>query len=408
MMRKRIFCWAAVGLLMLFASGCGRSGAEPVMEEEAVAVQVEQATLGSIRETVAFSGEVAAGSEVQVMPKAGGRIIRVTAAVGQEVRKGELLVELEARELTMAVRQAEAAVEMARANLQNAKTGGALAQLQAAVRQTEASYNNAQTILRRMEMLYSEGAIALQQLESARLQVEVAGSQASLAREQLAIFERGEGQAQVLEAQVRQAEVGLEMAQLNLSNARILSPVSGLVVAITAEPGNLASPGLPLVTLAGLDGVTVTARLTEQAVGLFSLGMAVEAEVPAIGVTLQGEVREVAPGAVAGNRSFLVKAQVPAADGLRAGMFARLRLVAAESAGAVLLPRMAVLEQEGRHFVFTVKDGKAVRREVTVGLQDEQFTEILTGFAAGEKVITAGQQFLEDGTTVRFEEGGEI
>ncbi|MCL4463727.1 MAG: biotin/lipoyl-binding protein [Firmicutes bacterium] len=120
-MRKRIFCWAAVGLLMLFASGCGRSGAEPVMEEEAVAVQVEQATLGSIRETVAFSGEVAAGSEVQVMPKAGGRIIRVTAAVGQEVRKGELLVELEARELTMAVRQAEAAVEMARANLQNAK-----------------------------------------------------------------------------------------------------------------------------------------------------------------------------------------------------------------------------------------------------------------------------------------------
>ncbi|MBT9136717.1 MAG: Macrolide export protein MacA [Firmicutes bacterium] len=407
-MRKRIFCWVALGLLMLLASGCGRSGAEPVIEQEAVSVQVEQATVGSISETVGFSGEVAASSEVQVTPKTGGRIIRVAAAVGQQVRKGDLLVELEARELTMAVKQAEAAVEMAMANLQNAKTGGALAQLQAAVRQTAAAYNNAQTILRRMEMLYHEGAIALQQLESARLQVEVSGSQDTLAREQLAIFERGEGQAQVLEAQVRQAQIGLQMAQLNLSNARILSPVSGLVVAIAAEPGNLASPGLPIVTLTGLDDVTVMARLTEQAVGLFSPGMVVEVEVPAIGVTLTGEVQEVAPGAAGGTRFFLVKAKVPAADGLRAGMFARLRLVAAESAEAVLVPRTAVLEQDERHFVFTVKNGKAVRREVAVGLQDEQFIEILTGFAAGEKAIIAGQQFLEDGTTVRLEGGGNF
>ncbi|MBS3898431.1 MAG: efflux RND transporter periplasmic adaptor subunit [Dethiobacter sp.] len=407
-MMKKIFAWTAAGLLMLFATGCGRSGAEPVLEQEAVSVKVEEAAVGTIREMVVFSGEVAAVSEVQVTPKAGGRIIRVAAAVGEEVRKGDLLVELETRELAMAVRQAEAALETAKANLQSAKTGGALAQLQAAVRQAEASYHNAQTILRRMEMLYREGAIALQQLDSARLQAEVAASQNMLAREQLAIFERGEGQVQVLEAQVRQAEIGLEMAQLNLSNARILSPVSGLVVALTAEVGNLASPGLPLVVLTGLDGVTVTTRLTEQAVGLFSPGMAVEVEVPAIGLTLPGVVREVAPAAVDGTRSFLVKVRVSAADGLRAGMFARLRLVAAESAEAVLVPRTAVLERDGRHFVFTVNDGKAVRREVTVGLQDEKLIEILTGFAVGEKVITVGQQFLQDGTMVRLEGEGNF
>ncbi len=405
---KKIFAWTAVGLLMLFATGCGRSGAEPVLEQEAVSVQVEEAAVGTIREMVVFSGEVVAGSEVQVTPKAGGRIIRVAAAVGEEVRKGDLLVELETRELAMVVRQAEAALETAKANLQSAKTGGALAQLQAAVRQAEASYHNAQTILRRMEMLYREGAIALQQLDSARLQAEVAASQNMLAREQLAIFERGEGQVQVLEAQVRQAEIGLEMAQLNLSNARILSPVSGLVVALTAEVGNLASPGLPLVVLTGLDGVTVTTRLTEQAVGLFSPGMAVEVEVPAIGVTLPGVVREVAPAAVDGTRSFLVKVRVSAADGLRAGMFARLQLVAAESTEAVLVPRTAVLERDGRQFVFTVNDGKAVRREVTVGLRDEKLIEILTGFAVGEKVITVGQQFLQDGTMVRLEGEGNF
>jgi len=406
-MRNRVVVLVLMGLLALLITGCGRGGAESVTEPEAVPVRVEQAAVGAIRETVSFSGEVAAGSEAQVTPKVGGLVVRVAVTVGQEVRKGDLLVELEAQAQAVAVRQAEAAAEMARANLQNAKVGGALAQLQAAVRQTQASYNNAESILGRMEMLYREGAIALQQLEGARLQAQVAESQYSLAREQLAIFERGEGQVQVLAAQVRQAEAGLELARLNLNHARIVAPVAGLVVAVNAQAGNMASPGIPVVTLVGLDGVTVTARLTEQAVGLLSPGMAVEVEVPAVGVTLDGEVQEVAPSAVAGARSFLVKARMAPAEGLRPGMFARLHLAVDERAEAVLLPRAAVLQQEGRYFAFTIKDGKAVRREVTVGLQDESFAEIVTGFAAGETVITAGQQFLNDGATVLVEVGGD-
>ncbi|MBS3948169.1 MAG: efflux RND transporter periplasmic adaptor subunit [Dethiobacter sp.] len=406
-MRRRVVVLVIMGLLALLITGCGRGGAEPVAVPEAVPVRVEQAAVGAIRETVSFSGEVAAGSEAQVTPKVAGLVVRVAVTVGQEVRKGDLLVELEAQAQAVAVRQAEAAAEMARANLQNAKVGGALAQLQAAVRQTQASYNNAESILGRMEMLYREGAIALQQLEGARLQAQVAESQYSLAREQLAIFERGEGQVQVLAAQVRQAEAGLELARLNLNHARIVAPVAGLVVAVNAQAGNMASPGVPVVTLVGLDGVTVTARLTEQAVGLFSPGMAVEVEVPAVGVTLDGEVQEVAPSAAAGARSFLVKARMASAEGLRPGMFARLRLAVDERAEAVLLPRAAVLQQEGRYFAFTIKDGKAVRREVTVGLQDESFAEIVTGFAAGETVITAGQQFLNDGATVLVEVGGD-
>lgn len=405
-MRSRVVGLVAVGLVALLASGCGRGGAEQVPKQQAVPVQVEQVAIGNIRETISFSGEVAAGSEIQVMSKVGGRVIRVPVMVGQEVRKGDLLVELEAQELTVAVRQAKAAVAMASANLQNALGAGVLVQLQAAVRQTKVSHGNAESGLIRMETLYREGAIALQQLEGARFQAQVAESQYHLAQEQLAIFERGEGQPQVLAAQLQQAEAGLEMARLNLSNARIVAPVTGLVAARAAQVGNLASPGMPLVTLVVLDGITVTARLTEQAVGLLSPGMAVEVEVPAIAGTLAGKVWEVAPGALGGTRSFLVKVRVAAADGLRPGMFARLHLVTAEKPEAVLLPRTAVLEQDRRYFAFTVKDGKALRREVTIGLQDEKFTEIITGFAVGEAVIIAGQQFLEDGAAVLVVQGG--
>lgn len=402
-MRSRAVVLLAAGLISLTAAGCGRGGAQQSAEREAVTVRTEAARVGAIRETISFSGEVAAGSEVQVLPKLAGRIIRVAAAVGQEVDKGDLLVELESKELALAVRQAEAALEMARANLQSARGGGTLAQLQAAARQAKANYDNAGKTLERMEMLYREGAIALQQLEGARLQEQVAESQYSLAGEQLAIFERGEGQIQVMAAQVRQAEAALEMTRLNLSQAKITAPIAGKVLSLNAEVGNMASPAQPAVVLLGSGGVTVTARLTEQSVGLFLPGQPVEVEVPATGAIAAGEVREVAPGAVSGTKSFLVKVRVAEAEGLRPGMFARVRLAVAESPAAVLLPRAALLEQEGRYFVFTVKEGVAVRREVTVGLLDENFAEITSGVAAGEAVVTAGQQFLEDGAAVRME-----
>lgn len=403
-MRKRLTILLAAGLVLLLAAGCGRGGAQQqTAGREPVTVRSEPASVGAIRETTSFSGEVTAGSEIQVLPKLAGRIIRVAAAVGQEVDKGELLVELEAQELAVAVRQAEATAEMARANLQSLKAGGTLAQLQAAARQAEAGYLNARSTLERMELLYREGAIALQQLEGSRLQAQVAESQFSLASKQLAIFERGEGQIQVLAAQVRQAEAALEMARLNLSKARITAPVAGKVMSMAAEVGNMASPALPAAILLGPGGVTVTARVTEQAVGLFSPGLPVEVEVPALGAIVTGAVREVAPGAASGARSFLVTVRVAETGGLRPGMFARVRLAIAENSAAVLVPRGAVLEQEGRYFVFTVQDGKADRREVTVGLRDDNFAEIISGIVAGEAVITAGQQFLEAGAAVRLE-----
>jgi RND family efflux transporter MFP subunit len=402
-MRSRAAILLAAGLVLLLGAGCGRSGAQQAAEREAVTVRTEAVSTGAIRETISFSGEVAAGSEIQVVPKTAGRITRVAVAVGQEVEKGDLLVQLEAEELALAVSQAEAALEMARANLKSVKAGGTLAQLQATARQAEAGYLNAGSTLERMELLYREGAIALQQLETARLQAQVAESQYSLASEQLAVFERGEGQVQVLAAQVRQAEAGLEIARLNLSRAQIVAPVAGRVQAVNAETGNMASPAMPVITMLGPEGVTVTARLTEKSVVQFSPGKQVEVEVPAADVTLSGKVQEISPGAVTGARAFLVKIRVAETEALRPGMFARVRLPVAENPEALLVPRASVLEREGRYFVFTLKEGRAIRREVTIGLQDEKFTEVVDGVALGEAVITAGQQFLEDGAPVRLE-----
>jgi membrane fusion protein, multidrug efflux system len=90
---------------------------------------------------------------------------------------------------------------------------------------------------------------------------------------------------------------------------------------------------------------------------------------------------------------------------VRPGMFARLKLVREARSNAVLVPRGAVLEQDGTNYLFTVSGNTAKRREVRVGLTDEFNAEIISGLSAGEKVITAGQHFLRDGGTVQVEEG---
>jgi len=388
---------------VLFAAGCGSQDDESA-EPDAVPVRVEEVSAGAISETINFSGEVTAGSEVQVVPKTAGKIIRVAARVGDEVRQGDLLVELEAKELAVTVKQAEAAVEMARANLRSAQSGGTLAQLKAATEQAEANCTNTRANLQRIESLYLEGAVSLQQVEGARLQFKVAESQYNLAREQLELFERGEGQVEVLRAQVTQAEAGLEMAKLNYGNARITAPVNGVISSVNAEVGNMASPGTPVVTIVNVEGVTVSVMLTEQTIGMVARGLSVEVEIPSLGQNFQGEISDVAPSRLTGTKSYPVKVCILDAPGVKPGMFARLKLAVARSEDAVLMPRTALVEREGEYFIFSVKDGKAVRRAVAIGLENEQYAEILSGFAVGEEVIVAGQQYLQDGSPVFLEE----
>ncbi len=401
---KRYILLIALVTFLLFLLGCETKSA--LMDEpDPVPVRVGFAIEGPISEEGGFSGEVTAVREVQVVPKTAGRVAKVAVQMGQEVKKGDLLVRLEADELAVMLRQAEAGVEMARASLRNAQSGSAKAQLEAAVEQSMANFEAVQGNLERMEYLYNEGAISLQQLEGVRLQFKVAESQYNLTLEQLGMFERGEGQLEVLQAQVKQTEAALEMARLNYNNSSILAPVGGVVSLLNTGVGNMVSPGVPVATIVDLTEPQVMVRMTERAVAVLTPGMPVEVEVPSLSAIFAGEIKEVSPGTVAGSRSFLVRVRLFEADKVSPGMFARVRLAISSKDNAILVPRVAILEREGSFYAFTVEEARAVRREVELGLTDEKYAEVLFGFAPGEAVVVSGQHFLRDGSPLMVEAG---
>ena len=405
-MRK--FALLVLGLTMiLLLTACGQKtvGEDGVVP---VAVRVMQAERGDIVEAFSFSGEVAAGGDVQVIPRVAGKIERVSVKPGDSVKIGDLLVQLAAKELALAVRQAEAALEMAKANDNSARTGSGLAQLQANVRQLEINYNLVWDQLQTMEALFGEGGLSLQQLNEVRARVEIAKSQYNLGKSQLEAHQRGEGQLEILAAQVKQAEVGLEMARLNYKNAVITAPVAGTVSLVNAEPGNFASPGMPVITIITGAAKQVVARLTEQSVLKVSVGMNVNIEVPVLDRIFVGEIKEVSPAVATGTKFYIVKVELSKDANVMPGMFARLQLTQNEATNVVLLPRTAILENEGRHYAFILKDGKAVSRDLVLGLTDETFAEIKAGITAGDVVVIAGQHFLRDGVLVQIEEDNAL
>lgn len=345
-----------------------RSGkAPPPLENDSVAVEVAAAGPGTVQREVTYAGTVLAWKEVNIAPKVPGKVAAVLVSPGDRVKEGQLLVELDGTDVAAQVRQAEAAVALAEAGIPAA----------------EINLKNQESNLRRMEELFAAGAISEQQWEQARAQFEAAKAQLTQA-----------------ERQVEQARAGLELARLQLSSLRITSPISGLVGAVNVDPGEIASPSAPAVTVVDLSKVAVEVHVPGEDVVRLKPGMK-GISVTALGRELEGRVATVSPAVDPRTRLFTVKIEIPnPGEFLRSGVTAEIRVILEKKDSPVTVPREALIEKNGRQFVFVVQEGKAYRRDVEAGLMDEKRVEIVSGLQPGDQVVVKGQHYLEEGAPV--------
>lgn len=332
---------------MLLAGGCGKGrggppGAGPVAAPAATPVEVHQAATGTVERVVTLAAAIVPRAQVSVVSKAPGRVAQVLADIGSSVRAGQVLVRLEAVEAGAQLRQAQAA------------------------------YDTAQASWERMKTLYDEGAIPQQQWEQAELQRV-------------------------------QAQVALDLARAQADNAAITSPVDGQVSARQVEPGEMASPGVPLLTIVDTSRLYVEGTLTEAEVGSASLRQTVKVTVDALpGRTFEGKVASLSPAGDPRARSFPVKVELSDPSGtLKPGMFAKVALSTEREAGVVTIPLGALLEQNGQQQVFVLDGAKVRARTVKTGLSDGRIAAVREGLKAGEKVVIAGQHYLHDGAAVQ-------
>jgi len=200
------------------------------------------------------------------------------------------------------------------------------------------------------------------------------------------------------EDRLRFAQAGLAEAEAMLAHASIRAPFAGVVTEKPVLPGDLATPGLPLLALETTARLRAEGMIPEQAAVALRLGSRITVALSDIAPTLEGTIEELSAAADAVSRSVLVKVALPAGSA-RSGQFARL-LVTTGRTDALLVPVTAVTRFGQMERVFTVSEGRAVLRLVKTGREAGGRIEILSGLQAGETVLVNPPASLREGARV--------
>jgi RND family efflux transporter MFP subunit len=181
-----------------------------------------------------------------------------------------------------------------------------------------------------------------------------------------------------------------------------VAPFDGLVTEKLVDPGNMATPGMPLVTVEDTRSFRLVLRLDESRAVQVSVGDAVEVVLDAAAPgapALAGRVAEVARMIDAGSHDFLVKVDLPQVEGLRSGMFARA-IFTGPIHRALAVPESAVVRTGQLSFVYVVEDSRAHRRLINAGTPVRGLVEVRSGLVNGERVVTVPPADLTDGRAV--------
>lgn len=370
MKRKLIAGALIIGLLA--TAGCGKKAEETNSNKtETVPVKVAEVKTADISNEVTISGKVAAGMEVAVVPKMGGKVSKVAVNVGQRVKKGDLLVGLDGADLAAQIKAAEAGLQVSVAS-----------QKQSAIRYQEAKDN-----LDRMQSLFNAGAISQSEYDTAKNNFDIAASTYNPA-----------GGGTLSSAQIKQAQANIDVMRANYSNMVIVAPIDGVVASRNVDPGEMAAPGTPVVTVVNTTQMVVEGNLTESEVNLVKVGQEVKVMVKAAGEQpFTGRVESISPMADARTKAYPVKVKISNPDDkLKSGMFAEIKLATASKDQVLTVPKEAVLERGAKKVVYLVEGDTAVEKEITVGIANEKLVEVTEGLKLGQRIVTVGHQNLVD------------
>ena len=284
-----------------------------------------------------------------------GRIQQVLVREGDSVRAGQTLVVLDDAALRASADQAQAGVKAA--------------QDQQAAAQTDA--NLAASTLDRYRQLQAEKSVSPQEMDEVAQRAAAASARLEAVR-----------------AQTEAAQAQESGARTMLGYSRLVAPFAGIVTARMADPGTLASPGVPLLQVDQAGALQLQATVDESAIGAIHKGMKAQVAIDGASSTdIAGTVAEIDPAADPASHSFLVKIDLLSSSQLRAGMYGTAEF-ANGVRQAIVIPRSAVVSRGSLACVY-VLDGQGIAqlRYLTLGAAQGDLVEVLSGIAPGEKLV---------------------
>ena len=343
--------------------------------DRTISVDLASVQIGQVAEQLILTGALKAKETVNVTPQSTGRLEKTYFQVGDRVREGDLVAELEDSELQQRVRRAEAAIAVSAAT----------------VDQRAAELANTKANLGRAEQLFKEQLLSPQEYEQQRTGLATMHAQVALAA-----------------AQQQQAEAELGELRIQLAQTKVYAPLSGDVSIRYVDEGSLLSPSTPLIQIVNLTSLVTIGNVPERSVGRLRVGTPAEVRVDAIpDKVFRGIVARIAPVLDAATRSASIEIDISNPDRvLRAEMFVRIDLNFGTTREANLIPRDSLIYRGVESGVFLLnEENRPVFQVVEIGVNTEDDRVEVLNLAPGTRIIGRGATMLREGDQIRISGG---
>ena len=340
------------GLSRLQQRQAARNDAPPEIVRDVTLLTAQKTT---VPDYIEATGTVRAAQSAQLASQVMGAITRVNVHEGDRVRRGEVLITIDAA-------QQRSAYDSANAGLRAS---------QQTIAAADADYALAEATMKRYQTLYDKKSVSPQEYDEVKTRLAAAKARRDAAH-----------------AGRTQAEAGVAEANTAMGFTRIRAPFDGLVVAKLADAGAMAAPGVPLLAIEDPSRFRLEALVDESQIGAVRLGETVPVVIDSLGnQTIAGKVVQIVPMADPASRTFTVKIDLPSNPQIRSGLFGRARFARGERQ-SILVPQNALLHRGQLDAVYVVgKDEIASLRYVTLGKPSASDVEVLSGLENGERIV---------------------
>ena len=372
--------WVAIAVcaVLVACNGDDTSGGPPPGmgngdQEVEVTVETTSVERGEFRVSGDYAGEIRSDGMTEISPEVAGRLTEVYANIGEEVSQGDVLAEVDDTSIRQSVRELEAGVSVAEANLEEARV----------------NLENLRSDRQRKAPLVDRDMVSEREIEE--LDNTIRGT---------------EQQVHVAEARLEETRARLETARQDLRNTDIRAPFDGKIAMRHVDRGTYVGPERAVYTLVDDGDLYISVQVPERQAPNVDTDTPATIRVGALGgLEVDGDIHRISPSIDSTTRSLRVDVVVDQPDEviLRPGMFARVNLQLGYDDDALTVDNQVLQRTiDGTLYLWQVVDGEARRVEFSsVGLQGRQRTQIIEQLEEGDQVVLRGQNNLEEGAKIR-------
>jgi RND family efflux transporter MFP subunit len=382
---------------MIWMAACSKKAEAPKKEAtapEAIPVKVQSAVSRTLDKSIDVTGSLEADETVNLSFEVQGRVSSFRVDFGQTVRKGDVIAELDRRELEWSLERAKANVGQLAARLGMKDANDRYPDSTAAIRQAQANLEDAKSKYASAAKLVQSGDIAKERATEIEKTMQARQAVVDAARDEL----------NMLIAQLRAQKADLEIATKRLGDTVIRAPFDGGISAKLVSPGQYIKENTPVATLVKTSPVRLRIEVPENYSALVAPGSQVTFTTDsAPGKEFAATIQKLNPAIDAKNRTLLAESKIAVADSrLRPGSFVQVKLITRKGDSVVMVPKTAVYSVAGLTKVYVVRNGKAVEVKVPPGVEMDGWSEVPAGAVqAGEPVAVSNLMNLVNGAVVK-------